>query len=240
MKGDTIGRLLKLQKCDARCDRIEKQLRRIPLEIADYDRQIEKEEKEIQAAGTTIDELEVRRRDFDREVVRAEEQVARYKNQQLMVKKNEEYQALQHEIDATVAKISDLEDDELALLLEIDDSRVAAKSEEKEKRQRIEQLQRVIVQRKGHETEFQGELEEAQAATEKARGELDEASLRLYQYVRSQTKRFPLVVSIVDHMCTGCHIKVPTDIEVATKKDSGLTRCHNCGRILYFKTAKLA
>ena len=240
MKGDTIGKLLKLQECDGRCDRIEKQLRRIPLEIADYDRQIEKEEDAIQAAGTAIDELEVRRRDLDLEVVRAEEQVARYKNQQLTVKKNEEYQALQHEIDATVAKISDLEDNELALLLKIDDSRLAAKREEKEKRQKIERLQRVIAQRNGHETEFQSELKEAKVATEKALGELDEASLKLYRYVRSQTKRFPLVVSIVGHMCTGCHIKVPTDIEVATKKGSGLTRCHNCGRILYYKSAKLA
>lgn len=238
MKEEMVGKLLKLQECDAHCDRIEKQLRRIPIEIAGYYREIEGEEEAIRAGSLVIEGLERRRRDLDLEVRQTEEQVARYKNQQLTVKRNEEYQALQNEIDATVAKISDLEDTELALLLEIDDSRLAAKSEGEEKRQKIEQLQRVIAQREGYKDGFQSDLEEAKIASGGAREELDEVSLRLYHYVKSQTKRFPLVVSIDEHKCTGCHIRVPTDLEVETKKNSGLSRCHSCGRILYYKSVK--
>ncbi len=233
MSDPSIEKLLYLQECDARCDRIKDQLRRIPLEIEDYEKKIKKDEHSIDQKSSSIMDLEVRRREFDNEVAAAEEQIIRYKNQQLLVKKNEEYQALQNEIDTMSSKISDLEDEEIALMIEIDEARESAQLDEIERRQRIEEFRRHIDQRGEHRKEFEGELGEAEMAVKEAVKRLQDGESRIYHYVKKQTKRFPLVVRIVEHMCTGCHIKLPTDIEVATRKSKELTRCHNCGRILY-------
>ena len=60
-----------------------------------------------------------------------------------------------------------------------------------------------------------------------------QSELRSYHYVKKQVKRLPIVVPVVEHKCTGCHIKLPTDLEMETRIAKEITSCNNCGRLLY-------
>ncbi len=228
-----IEKLLNLQECDGRRDRIVEQLERIPLEVEGYKIKIDAERKAIEAAQMAVKELEVKRKDLDTEVGSSEGQMNRYKTQQLTVKKNEEYRALQHEIDIIAAKISELEEEEIGVMLKIDESTESAKRAEAQRKSTIEDYERQIVQRSKHKEEYAQELEGAKGACLQAEEEIGASELRSYYYVKTQVKRLPIVVPVVEHKCTGCHIKLPTDLEVEARISKEMVSCNACGRVLY-------
>lgn len=228
-----IENLLKLQECDVRCDRILEQLERIPVEVQGYQIKIDTEHKAIESVKKAVQELELRRKDLDNEVGASEDQLNRYKTQQLTVKKNEEYRALQHEINSIADKISTLEEEEIEVMLMIDESAESAKHDEAQRKATIKEYEKQIVRRSQHKLEFSQELEGAEEDFRKAEEGIGKSELRSYHYVKKQVKRLPIVVPVVEHKCTGCHIKLPTDLEMETRIAKEITSCNNCGRLLY-------
>ena len=233
MLDTVIEKLLALQECDAHRDNVENQLERIPLEISRTEQKIQEEIAAIEAAKNAVLDLEVRRKDLDLEIKLAEEQTAKYKNQQLQVKKNEEYAALQHEINGMAEKISELEDSEIGVMLEIDEAFINAKKEEEERTGSIKDLKILISRREQHRKEFEAQLDGAISAVESAAAELDEKSLQVFHYVKKKAKRPPFVVPLENQKCTGCHLRVPNEIQGNLNKKGELVRCISCGRILY-------
>jgi len=234
MDDPVIVKLLNLQERDANCDRIKDQLRRIPLEVNDFEKRIASEENAIEQSREAINELEVRRRDLESEVGVTEEQANRYKNQQLLVKKNEEYAALAHEISALGERIGDLEDKVLELMLEIDESRESSEKTDASRMNDIADYQRHIKMREAHRSEFESELSDAESAVNEAAMEVEESVRKIYEYVKGIARRAPYVVPIDDHKCTGCHLRVSIDVEVSAKTSGVLARCSHCGRIVYY------
>ena len=228
-----IEKLLKLQECDRHRDRILGQLDRIPIEVEGYKTKIDTERKATDAARRVVKELEVRRKDLDNEVGSSEGQLNRYKTQQLTVKKNEEYRALQHEIDTISAKISALEEEEIGVMLMIDESTESAKRDEARRKIAIEEYERQIAQRSQHKVEYEQELEGAKEACRQAEEDIGKSELQSYYYIKKQVKRQPIVVPVVEHKCTGCHIKLPTDLEVEARISKEMVSCNSCGRVLY-------
>ena len=80
------------------------------------------EEANIEAASYALKEKEVERSELDTEIKTKEEAIARFRTQQLEVKKNDEYRALTHQIEQTEQDISDLEERGIELLIEIDET----------------------------------------------------------------------------------------------------------------------
>ena len=74
-------------------------MRAVPRDIAAVEQKIAAEKAAIEAARGELQELEVKKKAIENEVGAAEERLAKYKSQQLQVRKNDEYQALGHEIE---------------------------------------------------------------------------------------------------------------------------------------------
>ena len=47
-------------------------------------------------------------------------------------------------------------------------------------------------------------------------------------------KKSKVVVGINRGVCAGCHMALPTQIQVSCKAQSEIVNCSNCGRIVYF------
>ncbi|MEX0320746.1 MAG: zinc ribbon domain-containing protein [Puniceicoccaceae bacterium] len=229
-----LQNLLILQDRDQRCDGIQRQLDDIP-------GQIKREETNIAALTAKLAELqkelksmEVRRLDLEGEVEQAEATIMKYKTQQLQVKKNEEYSALEHEITALKDHISELEDSELVLMEEID-QKSAIFDESKEKiGHDCKTLEAHISLLKENHASFASELDNARDAVTESEATIDSAILQQYKYVKGQVKRPPYVVELDGNRCNGCHLKVSGEVETLARKGKELVRCDSCGRILYF------
>ena len=227
-------KLLILQDRDSRCDGIQRQIADIPREIASEESAIKQLQEHLAAVEEEAKALEVRRLDLEGEVEQTEATIVKYKTQQMQVKKNEEYTALENEIGTLKQKISDLEDVELQILEEIDlkAAELANLREDTDNKQKT--LEARIALLKQNLGSFNSELEDARSAVEDCRSEIDSGVLQQYTYVKSQIKRPPVVVELEDGRCKGCHLKVSGEVESEARKGNELVRCDSCGRILYF------
>jgi len=234
MVAEWLQKLLILQDRDSRCDLIQRQLEAIPLEISAEEASIRNLHAQLEASLKELKELEVRRMDLEGEVEQAEAAILKYKTQQMMVKKNEEYSALEHEIHVMKEKISGLEDAELLVLEEIDLKKAALETTRESVASQQQTLEAHIDRLRQNYDSFASELEDARSAVEACASDIEGGMLQQYRYVKSQVKRPPIVVPLEEGRCQGCHLKVSGEVESDARRGDQLVRCDSCGRILYF------
>ncbi|EDY82629.1 conserved hypothetical protein [Verrucomicrobiia bacterium DG1235] len=233
MVSDALTKMLILQDRDMKLQQVEDALLTIPQEREACKAKIAKLKDDIESARQRIKELETRGKTIETEMASIEAQIVKYKNQQLQVKKNEEYQALIHEIEGASKKISDLESDELEVLYELDEERKRFEEEEVKAMEFIALEETQIIRLDEREAEVKGELESARFAKTAAEGELDNPSRSKYTQVARGLK-FPVIVALSGHSCSGCHMRVSNAIDSEVKAAQEITTCDNCGRILYY------
>ena len=234
MVADWLQKLLILQDRDSRCDGIQRQLDAIPQEISSEEANIKALQAKLVVIEKEARDLEVRRLDLEGEVEQTEAAIVKYKTQQMQVKKNEEYTALENEIKALQGKISDLEDTELEVLEAIDAKAVELAAAREETNQQQQTLEAHIALMRQNFDSFASELEDARNAVVACEADIDPSVLQQYKYVNGQIKRPPVVVQMEDGRCLGCHLKVSGEVESEARKGRDLVRCDSCGRILYF------
>ncbi|MGH8337985.1 MAG: zinc ribbon domain-containing protein, partial [Gammaproteobacteria bacterium] len=88
-----------MQEADMLRQQLETQLKQTPFELAELDKRVAEEKSALEAKRKALQELEVQRKDFDNRLKLAEAQVLKFKTQQAEVRKNDEYQALSHQIE---------------------------------------------------------------------------------------------------------------------------------------------
>src|SRR6185436_16957011 len=123
MAAFSIEKLLTLQERDTKRLGLEQQLKSVPREVAAVEARIAAEKSAIETAKAEWHGLESKKKLLDIEIKSAEEKVAKYKTQQMQVRKNDEYQALTHEIATTQEGIGTLEEQEIGVMLTIDEAK---------------------------------------------------------------------------------------------------------------------
>ncbi|NIP98060.1 MAG: hypothetical protein GWO24_33395, partial [Akkermansiaceae bacterium] len=115
MKPD-IDALLKLQQRDLRLQELRKELERIPKERELALGRLAQHEQAVEEAKAAVNENEVAIKNLELDVATRKETIARLKNQQFETRKNEEYQALGHEVTRYSDEVDGLETRELELM----------------------------------------------------------------------------------------------------------------------------
>src|SRR5687768_519852 len=113
MPNPVIESLLILQDRDLKRLGLETQLKAVPTDVARVEQKIAAEKAAIDAAKAELRDLELKKKSIESDIASAEEKLGRYKTQQLSIRKNDEYQALGHEIATMQTHISELEGQEL-------------------------------------------------------------------------------------------------------------------------------
>lgn len=237
MPSPALSSLLILQDRDAKRLGLEAHLKAVPGDIALVERKIAAEKAAIENARTELKELETKKKLIEGEIGTAEDKLARYKTQQSLVKKNDEYQALGHEIEATEKSISELEGQELEVMYAIDEAKKRFAAAEAELKANISGHEARIRTLREREANLAAELKTAQAEVAAAREPVSESHRRLYDRIAS--RNMPAVVAVNHGKCGGCHLKISSEVESAArgKDPSGaLATCDQCGRIVYWES----
>ena len=101
MPSPLIETLLILQDRDTKRLGLEAQIKAVPRDIAAVEQKIATEKGAIDAAKAEVMGLETKKKLIETEIGSAESKLAKYRTQQSQVRKNEEFQALGHEIETT-------------------------------------------------------------------------------------------------------------------------------------------
>jgi hypothetical protein len=235
MAAPSLAKLLILQERDQRLNQVETMLRQWPQEKAKTESDIAKEKARVTEAEAALKDLEARRLALEGEVEAAEEKIVKYRTQQLEIKKQDAYDALEHEIALLKEFIDEQETAELDVLEEISESETTLEGLKAEVADAIATYEAHLVTISEALQRNEAELDEAKAAREKARGDVsDESALQQYDFVLKQVKRFPIIVEIDQGKCKGCHLKVESEVESEARRGNQIVRCSNCGRMVYF------
>jgi len=234
MPNELITQLLILQDRDMKVRQIEDRLASLPAEKEATKKGIADLEAEIQAGRNKLKELEASGKAVELEMAHVEEQVVKFKNQQIQVKKNEEYQALIHEIDNAQNKISDLEEKDLEILYALDEARKEWAAAEAVIAEKVAAEKRFLVRLGEKGTNLEADISGAKEAHEAELAKTTKQSHSVYKRVAMGLK-FPVIVPMRSGMCAGCHMKVSAAVEYEVRKGEEITTCDNCGRILFIE-----
>jgi predicted nucleic acid-binding Zn-ribbon protein len=232
MAPEWLEKLLVLQERDIHCGRVESQLAAIPREREAAERKIAQHKGIIEEAHGRVRELELERNRLEQEIASAEEQARKYRGQQIQVKKNDEYQALTHEIAGTEAKISELEEKEIQTLYDLDAEREKTAAVEKTQNEEITFLENQLVKLTEKDGNLKIELERSKEMVEAARKEVPTKSTRVYDRL-AKVLPLPVIVPLRSQKCSGCHLRVSAGVDAEVRGGGQMTACDNCTRILY-------
>lgn len=237
MPTPVIEKLLVLQDRDLRRQGLESQLKAVPRDIVLVEQKIAAEKAAIEAARTELRELETKKKLIEGEIGSAQTNLGRYRTQQSLVRKNDEYQALGHQIATTEAEIGAHEERELEVMYAIDEAKKRFAAAEAELKANINGHESRIRTLRERETSLRAELTGAQGEVAAARTPVSETALRIYD--RIAARQLPAVVPIHGGKCGGCHLKVSSEVESASRgKATGpgteLPTCDQCNRIVYW------
>lgn len=236
MLNPLIEKVLILQDRDTRRRGLESQLKAVPGEIAGVEGKISGEKGAIENARTELKELEAKKKLIETEIGSAEEKLGKYRTQQLSVRKNDEYQALGHEIETMQGTIGGLEEQELQVMYSIDEAKKKFAAAEAVLKANISGHEGRIRSLRERETNLSAELKSAEADVATARAPLGPIELKLYD--RLAAKSWPVCVPIRGAKCGGCHLKVSSEVESAARgksTDGTLATCDQCGRMVYWE-----
>ena len=230
---EVIEKLLILQDRDRAIRRLQAELVHIEPERATFRAKVTAAQAGLDAARQHVKQLESDRKRLELDVESKKEQIARYANQQLQTRKNEEYRALAHEIDNCKADITKIEDQEIELMEQAEQAQkevVAFTREAGEAKQLADELVTKLGER---EENLRKEL----AGLETDRGLLAaavDAAIRARYERLVKSKGENVVVGVQHGVCGGCHMKLPAQVLVACQAHQEVVSCTNCGRILYY------
>lgn len=232
-----LEKVLILQERDARRRALDGQLKAVPGEIALVEQKIASEKAAIETAKAEWNSLESSKKLLETEIGSAETMLAKYKTQQSQVRKNDEYQALGHEIETKEMQISEMEGRELELMYAIDEAKKKFVAAEAELKQQITGHRARIAALKERATSLESELAGVVQEFEAARTPLEAMVLRLYD--RIAVRSMPVCVPIHGGKCGGCHLKVSSEVESGARgksADGQLATCDQCGRLVYWES----
>jgi predicted nucleic acid-binding Zn-ribbon protein len=232
-----LEKLLVLQDRDAHRQALEGQLKAVPQDVVRVEQKIAAEKGVIEAAKAEVRELETKKKLLETEIGLAEGKLAKYRTQQSMVKKNDEFQALGHQIETTLKEIGEFEGTELEVMYGIDEAKKKFAAAEAVLRENIAGHEARIKLLKERAESLAAELAVAQGEFASARAPLDEPTLRLYD--RIAARNLPACVAIRGGKCGGCHLKVSSEVESASRGKGldyagQLATCDQCGRLVYW------
>ncbi len=227
-----IEKLLTLQDRDQKLRAVLTEIAALPAEKAARDRELKAADDRLEAARTRQKEIEVERKKLEVEVKAKQDQIARYRNQQLETRKNEEFSALRHEIEVAEKHVTDLEDKELVLMEEAESLKPALQAAQEahaEEKKKVESHMASLTTRKQNLEARQKELE---AERPGFTGGIEEDLLDRYQRL-FKTKNGLALTTVEHETCSGCHMKVTHQTILEVKAEKEIVGCPQCGRILY-------
>lgn len=225
--------LLLLHGRDRRFSKLLQEELQLPFEIERIDSRISTEKKSVELALSEWKELEAQNNSLEKEIISVTDLIHRQKSKQLQVKKNEEYTALENEIEMLKNNQNNLEDQQIDVLLKIDDARDVAKIAEEKISLKILDFEKQRESLVDRSKELQKEIKTLEDDIVQARKSVLPSIISNYDRIKKVVSKPPFLAPLEDQKCTGCNLRVSNDVISSVLVEQKLTTCDQCGRIVY-------
>lgn len=228
---EELGTLWALHELDERLVVLNASLARFPGQRKAISDRVSGDHADMDALKKVLGELQVRRRQLEKDIEALVAEERKFQGQLPLVKKNEEYAALLHEIAGAKQKRSDRETDLLTLM--DDEERRQGEKPALEKRVAADEAEaasrlKAIDAEEQQERERVAGIESERAALS---GRLAPGTRTRYERIRA-SKEGRAVVPIQKGACGGCFRGQPPQMLQEARRGDRLLVCDGCGRLL--------
>lgn len=227
-----VEQLRAVQEHDCRIKELEKEARDIPARkkkeltrLHEHQHQLEEAEEGVKRHQVSLQELEL-------ENQTGEEKIVKLRQQQMEIKTNKEFKAMEQEIAGAKMKMSGLEDRELELMEMLDAQRKEVDAKKKALADEDALVQRDIVELDERLKAIEAELERERTAREEKAALVTSAPL-LAKYNRLIRGKDRALVPLEGMVCGGCHMHLPPSVGHDIQHEDQVVTCSYCARILY-------
>jgi len=227
-----LEQLLVLQDRQQKIRHIQTEIKTLPLERAHLESQLDATAAGVESLKQKGRQVEVERKRLELDVGTRTESISRLKTQQYQTRKNDEFQAISHEIERYENEIRKLEDQELELMIEVDKLRAEIEAADKSAQATKDSISRQLTDLETKSKTLGSQQQEFQTERDVLASKID-ADL-LDQFERLFNSKGDAAIVAVEHgVCTGCHMKITTATAARVKAGKEIVNCEQCGRILY-------
>jgi uncharacterized protein len=225
--------LLIIQDRDQKIFALKKELARIP-EMAEHAKtRLRGDQDTVQKTKEQLQHVEVEMKKVELDIGTRENTIARLKRQQYETRKNDEFQALGHEVVRYQGEVAKLEETQLVYMERSETMHKALREVEAalSKTQAVVEADLRELEERRRNSEEQ--IRSLEAEKEPFVRQVDRALYGTYQRIL-KSKGGSAVVPVLGGQCRGCHMKVTSATIVKAKTEKDMTFCDHCGRMIYF------
>jgi len=227
-----LEQLLVLQDRQQKIKQIETEIKTLPLQKNNLEAQLVASAASVEALKQKARQVEIDRKKLELDVGTRTESITRLKTQQYQTRKNDEFQAMGHEIERYENEIRKIEDEELELMEQVDKLKAELGANEKRATTTKESISRQMTDLESKSKTLESRLVDLTKERAELAGKIDEDLLSRFERLFA-SKGDAGVVALEHEVCTGCHMKVTTATAARVRAGKEIVSCEQCGRILY-------
>jgi predicted nucleic acid-binding Zn-ribbon protein len=230
---EQLSYLIELQKLDLIIGRIILKKSELPEKIVQMDEGFAVFAKSVEEGKKKFEELNKLQGEKEDKLRKGIDILKKTKDRLLEVKTNKEYQAMLKEIETVENKNSEIEDEIISGLEEIDHMRAEVKTKEKDFETHRSQYEEEKEKMEKEISQLDHDLHDAEKKTDALRKQIRDELLKRYETIKG--RRNGVAVALVwKEVCGGCHMNIPPQMYIELQMSSELLTCPNCNRIVYW------
>jgi uncharacterized protein len=227
-----LEQLLILQDRQQKIRQIENEIKTLPLQRKHLESQLAESAASLEVIKQRARQVEIERKKLELDVGTRSESITRLKTQQYQTRKNDEFQAMGHEIQRYEDEIRKLEDQELELMEQGDKLKVEVAAEEKKATTSKDSITRQMNDLGEKSKVLETRLQELSKERTELAEKIDEDLLSRFERMFA-SKGDSAIVAVEHGVCTGCHMKLTVATIKAAEAGKEIVSCEQCGRILF-------
>lgn len=227
--------LLLLQDLDLKIERCKARESEIPKQKKKYDIRRERLRAELAQCEQVCEDLLLEQRESESAIEQHQEQVGKYNGQLNAIRKNEEYQALLHEIDALRKQINLKEERILAIMEELETAQARLEEDRKRIERELKDIDAECAEIDAELADAVKDREALQAQGTPLLAQIDKALVSMYHRIRANKKTGAAAVPLNNEVCGGCHMYLRPQIVNEVMAGETIHTCQHCGRLLYHR-----
>lgn len=234
---EMLRKFEQVQELDLMIDRILAAKAEFPKRLAQFETEIRTQTAKSAELKKKIEELDKTHRQQKGALELNEERTRRAQDRMSAVKNNDEYQALQKELDSlkkSTLAITESEKKILEDLQKLQGDLKTAETSLKAASDKRDQERAKIDQEEGGITK---ELSDLQSRRKESAQGINARYLSAYERVRTGRGGVG-VVPVINGVCKGCNMHIPPQLYVEIQRMTEIHTCPSCRRLLMFKDPK--